>query len=831
MQDNDSSILKSITYFIDHSNSQINTSNQCETPVADGTLFQLNEAILYNIADIPNPSQNNIISILKCYNLNKNMQIGLGDNNILLLNSFSDIIKHKDQNIHDFLNTHQNNTDQQNTPSHILNLVEKAKQACFSQNNNLKTSSIIIQGNSGSGKTEAFNMILNYITVKSNSELQTNNSPSIEKNIVSTKIILNSFGNAKTINNPNSSRYGLNLQIHFDNQKKIIGAKIITILFEENRIIQTRKMKRNFHIFYQLYIAYQRIQDLKHFVQQKQGQFKGIDEEIGKLELNSYFAILGSQHDNESDQRFKVDDFENFKTLLLAFMDLNFSLQDIINIIQCLAGLIHLYEHNFTKAQQLLKIENLETAINSRISNSNQQSKKVQMEYIINSIIMDFYNKLFQWIQNKINLTLSSGLDENQQYILNIFDSFGLDIVENAEGVQKNKLEQLMQNYVYEKLLNTFYKQIIENAQNLFQSEKLSPQLDKIKTNDQTIALFENVIFDCLRNFNQQQDKTLKDMIKQQVQNFGVENVFVAEPIIGKNLRESQRSQYQMQSKIGIKHTGDELHYYIDAFIENNTFPVRENIQNINVLSQNQIIKSFTLQPQNQSRVHQAQKAINDLIKSFGVSQTFFVKCFSTNYGQANSQDSKVIETELRQSGIEQAALLLYQSYFLRIPKQEFVAKYLDKFQTIKTEEKLIHYINFCNIDKELYYFGSNNVLIKEHLNKSLDDVYQKHLESLHLDQEYISYSSKVKEVIQNFESRRQNITNEIQKRDAQIIILEKKVAELEKYNLELQEIQISIFKNNAQLKNQVQKYLESQDNQENQKQNEESIGQFRQIQ
>ncbi|CAK64464.1 unnamed protein product (macronuclear) [Paramecium tetraurelia] len=804
-EDNEAQLISSSQYYTNNSNQQINNSNQLETPLVEENICQWNQNMPYNIADIPNPSLDNILKVLKYSYSKKWSYIGLGHNNIILLNLFQDISQTNNKNNHDFISTHQN-IDNQNPLPHILKLAEKAIQACLSQNNIQKTSSIIIQGISGSGKTQACYNILKYITIKSNSELLKYNTPSIEKSILSTRVILDAFGNAKTINNPDSSRYGFNLQIHFDNQKKIRGAKVITILFQGSRVIQKRKMERNFHIFYQLYIAYKRIQDLKSFAQQNKDYFPDIVkivEEIEKLQLNSDFAILESHRDSDSDQQIEKD-FENFKKLLLAFRDLNFSLQHILDIIQCVAGLIHLYEYNFTQAQELLKIQVLETTINQKIQDS-IQSKKLQLESIVSNIIVDFYFNLFQWIQNKINQNLSSGFDQNQQYTLNIFDSFGLDIVENELGMQENKLEQLMQNYVYEKLLNTFYNQIQYNAYNLFQSENLNQQHDTIKKNDEIISLFENVIFYCLRNFDRKQGKSIKDMIKEQAQNAGVENVFIAEPKMGENLTQSQWSCYQKQSVIGIKHTGNEIHYEIEAVIKNNQTE-SDIIQKINTFSQNSIIKSFILQPKDQKITDETQQAINRLIGLFGVQYTFFVKCFSTNYEQAISSDNNVINTELMQSGIEQSALLLCQSYFVSIPRQEFVARYVNIFQTIKTEEQLKYYIHYYNIDKELYYFGSNSVLIKEHLKNSLADKYNNDLMCLHNSQNYDYYVQKVKEINEDQNRKCLQIKSDMQKRDKEIDELKQREKNLEQSNIRLKAILQKNFQNNDRLMSDLKK-------------------------
>lgn len=128
--------------------------------------------------------------------------------------------------------------------------------------------SIIISGESGSGKTETMKIIMQYLarltTSPANNQTQDshdhhhdNNQKvrtlgKLEERVLETNPLLESFGNAKTLRNDNSSRFGKFCEIQFDHHGRIVGAEIVNFLLEKTRLITQNEGERNYHIFYQL---------------------------------------------------------------------------------------------------------------------------------------------------------------------------------------------------------------------------------------------------------------------------------------------------------------------------------------------------------------------------------------------------------------------------------------------------------------------------------------------------------------------------------------------------------------------------------------------------
>merc|ERR1719367_1009393 len=135
-------------------------------------------------------------------------------------------------------------------PPHLWAITETAYRNMLQ---NAKDQSMLITGESGAGKTENTKKVISYLAmVATSGKKKTGKKVSLEDQIVATNPILESYGNAKTSRNDNSSRFGKFIRIHFNAAGKLAGCDIESYLLEKSRITQQQEVERSYHIFYQL---------------------------------------------------------------------------------------------------------------------------------------------------------------------------------------------------------------------------------------------------------------------------------------------------------------------------------------------------------------------------------------------------------------------------------------------------------------------------------------------------------------------------------------------------------------------------------------------------
>ena len=186
---------------------------------------------------------------------------------------------------------------------------------------------VLISGESGAGKTEATKYILKYLTSISDhsipNESSTSAMPNIMDKVIQSNPILEAFGNAKTLKNDNSSRFGKFIELHYERRGRMIGGSIQTYLLENSRICVQHRGERNYHVFYQL-LAGLSAEELNHW----------------NLQPNSQWRYI---HHGEIPEKQSVSDKNNFLELMRAMK--TFRLSELKHeIFSLLAGILHLGE-------------------------------------------------------------------------------------------------------------------------------------------------------------------------------------------------------------------------------------------------------------------------------------------------------------------------------------------------------------------------------------------------------------------------------------------------------------------------------------------------------
>lgn len=327
---------------------------------------------------------------------------------------------------------------------------------------------ILFVGESGAGKTEATKKILQLVSTISGSTASRLGA-SIENQILDSNPLLESFGNAKTIRNNNSSRFGKYMEVNFDKKFNIKGCIIISYLLEKSRVVKQGPGERNYHIFYMLLAGANK--EMK-----TDFQLRPVDQ----------FYYLSQSGCTEVDKR---SDFKEFEDLLFAFSSLAIGYDTQREVFQCLAGILHLGNLTFSPSREVeggSKINSipdcrrvaalfgmdpvgLETALCCKDSIVNGELLPIPLSPEKatdqrDTLAKYIYSKVFDHIVMRVNNSLFRGKPATN---IGVLDIFGFEVF------TLNSFEQLCINYCNERLQTFFNEIIFEGEMKLYAEEGL----------------------------------------------------------------------------------------------------------------------------------------------------------------------------------------------------------------------------------------------------------------------------------------------------------------------------------------------------------------------
>ena len=328
--------------------------------------------------------------------------------------------------------------------------------------------SILISGESGAGKTEATKQCLSYIAEVAGSDLGAGDV-SIEQKVLSVNPILEAFGNAKTLRNDNSSRFGRFTEVFFNSAGRIGGAKIDNYLLEKSRIVFQQGGERNYHIFYQLCAD---VEQARRYGLRDAGSYQALAQS-GCLQVDG------------------VDDAAEMHDVLRAMTDLGFAAGDIEWIFQLVAACLHLSNVDFASdggegsvvrdAASLAAAGGLlgcdEASLQRCVCTRRMEVRGETMEVLLKpheakdgcgALAKAVYGKLFDWLVGRVNQALlpegtKDGMPEG--LFIGILDIFGFEIFEH------NSFEQLCINFANEWLQRLFNEHTFKEEEEVYRSE------------------------------------------------------------------------------------------------------------------------------------------------------------------------------------------------------------------------------------------------------------------------------------------------------------------------------------------------------------------------
>jgi len=346
---------------------------------------------------------------------------------------------------------------------------------------------ILVSGESGAGKTESTKMLMRYLAYMGGRGVTEGRS--VEQQVLESNPVLEAFGNAKTVRNNNSSRFGKFVELQFDKNGRISGAAVRTYLLERTRVCQVSDPERNYHCFYMLCAA--------------------PPEDIEKYKLGDprTFHYLNQTNCYELDG---VSDAEEYLVTRRAMEVVGISPEEQDAIFRVVAAILHLGNVNFAKGNDtdsskpkdekamfhlkmaaelfMCDAKGLEDSLCKRVIVTRDESITKSLDPVAaatnrDALAKTVYSRLFDWLVNKINISI--GQDPNSKMLIGVLDIYGF------ESFKTNSFEQLCINLTNEKLQQHFNQHVFKMEQEEYKREEIDWSYIDFVDNQDILDLIE----------------------------------------------------------------------------------------------------------------------------------------------------------------------------------------------------------------------------------------------------------------------------------------------------------------------------------------------------
>jgi len=475
-------------------------------------------------------------------------------------------------------------------PPHLFAISDGAYQQMMA---NAKDQSMLITGESGAGKTENTKKVITYFAILGcNDKVKKDGAPGVpaeekkanlEDRIVQTNPILESYGNAKTIRNDNSSRFGKFIRIYFNHMGKLAGGFIDVYLLEKSRVTYQQPNERCYHIFFQL-VEVGPVDNL---------------QELCCISTDPYDYFFISQGKIKVDS---IDDNEELEFTDQAFDVLGFTLEEKQNAFKLTASIIILGEMTFKQKGReescemddpapgqncckLFGVENWQLFYGNFV----RPKIKVGTEWVykgqnadncLNSIAAlarSMYNRLFMWLVDLCNRTLIDPTMKKVNFI-GVLDIAGFEIFEF------NTFEQICINFCNEKLQQFFNHHMFVLEQEEYVREGIEWEMVDFGMDlEATIQLMEKpmgllAILEEETMFPKASDKSFEDKLK--------ENLLGKSPVFLKK----QPGSKDKNAHFAIAHYAGIVNYNLGDWLTKNKDPVNDTVVDQLKKADNQLV-------------------------------------------------------------------------------------------------------------------------------------------------------------------------------------------------------------------------------------------------
>ncbi|KAG2661991.1 hypothetical protein PVAP13_1KG112192 [Panicum virgatum] len=542
--------------------------------------------------------------------------------------------------------------------------------------NESRSQSILVSGESGAGKTETTKLIMQYLTfVGGRAALD---DRTVEQQVLESNPLLEAFGNAKTVRNDNSSRFGKFVEIQFDASGRISGAAIRTYLLERSRVVQITDPERNFHCFYQLCAS-------------------GKDAELYKLGHASSFHYLNQSKSYVLEGTNNKDEYWKTKR---AMDIVGISRKDQDAIFRTLAAILHLGNIEFApgKDSDSSKIKDstsnfhLQTAANLFMCDADllvstlcSRSINTREGIIIkaldcsaaaanrDALAKTVYARLFDWLVENINKSIGQDVDSKVQ--IGVLDIYGF------ESFKNNSFEQFCINFANEKLQQHFNEHVFKMEQEEYKSEEINWSYIEFIDNQDVLDLIEKKPIGIIALLDEAcmfPKSTHETFATKMFRNFS------CHPRL-------ERTKFS-ETDFTISHYAGKVTYQTDSFLEKN----RDYIvaEHCNLLSSSRcpfVSGLFTSLPEESIRssykfssvASRFKLQLHALMETLNSTEPHYVRCVKPNSANRPQLfENQSVLHQLRCGGVLEAVRISLAGY----PTRRTYAEFVDRFAVLVPE-------------------------------------------------------------------------------------------------------------------------------------------------
>uniref|UniRef100_A0A4X1SLE9 Myosin heavy chain 1 n=1 Tax=Sus scrofa TaxID=9823 RepID=A0A4X1SLE9_PIG len=628
----------------------------------------------------------------------------------------------------------------QEAPPHIFSISDNAYQFMLTDREN---QSILITGESGAGKTVNTKRVIQYfatiaVTGEKKKEEPTSGKMqgTLEDQIISANPLLEAFGNAKTVRNDNSSRFGKFIRIHFGTTGKLASADIETYLLEKSRVTFQLKAERSYHIFYQI-------------MSNKKPELI----EMLLITTNPYDYTFVSQGEITVPS---IDDQEELMATDSAIEILGFTSDERVSIYKLTGAVMHYGNLKFKQKQREEQAEPDGTEVADKAAylqglNSADllkfvtKGQTVQQVYnAVGALAKAVYDKMFLWMVTRINQQLDT--KQPRQYFIGVLDIAGFEIFDF------NSLEQLCINFTNEKLQQFFNHHMFVLEQEEYKKEGIEWEFIDfgmdlaacIELIEKPMGIFSILEEECM--FPKATDTSFKNKLYEQ--HLGKSN----------NFQKPKPAKGKVEAHFSLIHYAGTVDYNITGWLDKNKDPLNETVVG---LYQKSSVKTlaflFTGAAGADAEAGGGKKGgkkkgssfqtvsalfrenLNKLMTNLRSTHPHFVRCIIPNETKTpGAMEHELVLHQLRCNGVLEGIRICRKGFPSRILYADFKQRYkvlnasaIPEGQFIDSKKASEKLLGSIDIDHTQYKFGHTKVFFKAGLLGLLEEMRDEKLAQL----------------------------------------------------------------------------------------------------